>query len=116
MELDIHIKSVEVEVIVIARSDQIKAFVDWTFKTNTDDWKIKGGTIRYKEFGSKKLLSYEVPAIRTRKGYKKALYIADKELYLKLCNLSVQKFCELSGELPNNVIVEEAVNIDDLPF
>lgn len=43
----------------------------------------------------------------------------DKILYLNLCKLTVEKYCELTGEEPNNVIIEtemEEVNLDEIPI
>ena len=121
MELSINITGFNSEVTAVAgRKDNIRGFADWTFSTSVGELKVKGGTIREKEFGSRRIISYEVPAIRTGKGiYKKAFFMEDKVLYLTLCKLTVEKYCELTGEEPNNVIVEpevEDINIDEIPI
>lgn len=114
MDLNITITSFSVELKPIVRDDNIKAFVTWVFHTDQAKIKIKWGTIRLKEFGAKKLLSYDPPAIKTRFGYSKIIFIDNLELYKSLCRATIKKFCEETGELENNVLLnaEEEINID----
>lgn len=116
MELRIKINSLETDISLQARTDNILAFVTWIFKTDVGDIKIKGGTIRRKDFGSKPLLTYDVPAIKTRHGYNKALFIDNKELFVQLCNFTIKKYCEESGDLPNSFSNTEDINLDEIPL
>ena len=117
MELQIIIHSLEVDISAQAREDNIRAFVIWIFKTNVGDIKIKGGTIRRKEFGSKSLLSYEPPSIKGRQGkYNRTFFMDDKQLYLKLCAYTIKRYCEESGESGQDFSHYEEVNPDDIPF
>ncbi len=116
MELRIKIYALETDLSLQARSDNILAFVTWIFKTDIGDIKIKGGTIRRKEFGSKSLLSYDVPAIKTRHGYNKAFFMDNKELFLKLSNFTIQKYCEESGEPVSGFSNIEDINPDEIPI
>lgn len=110
MEINIKITRFEAEVKPIIRNDNIKAFVTWIFYFGSEQIKIYGGTIRLKPFGEndKQLLSYDPPAIGAR--YIKVIYFSDKALYLKLCLKTVQVYCEMTGELPNNILYE---NVDE---
>lgn len=115
MELNIQITGLTIEVTPVIREDNIKAFVNWTFITDSGEWKVKNGTIRIKEFGAVKKLSYDVPAIKGKIRYNKTLFIDNLDLYKQFCKATIDKYVSLTGELPNDVSYEEEVNIDDLP-
>lgn len=116
MELNINIHSIEIEITAVARQDNILAFVDWIFKTDIGDMKLKGGTIRRKEFKSKTKLSFDVPAIRSKGGFIKAFFLDNKKVFLQLCAATVKKYCEETGELFEDFSHYEEVNPDDIPF
>ena len=115
MELNINIKGLEIEVTPVIRKDNIKGFIVWTFLTDNGELKIKGGTVRAKEFGSQKLLTYDFPAYKAGFKYHKALFMSNLELYKRLCKATIEKYCSLTGEFPNE-IPEEEINLDDIPL
>ena len=109
MDLEIKISNFEVEIKPVIRGDQIKAFVTWIFKTDSGDLKVYSGTIRLKAFGKndKELLTYDPPAIRGRKSYTKVIFMDNLDLYKRLCSYTLEKYYEASGELPNEVSLDE---------
>lgn len=120
MELDLDIKIIKVIIevpTIFANKGMIKGSVHWTFVTNQGNIKVKWGTIRLKEFGQKSVLTYEPPAVQTKAGhYLKSFFIENKELYIKLGNASVEAYCKESGEPMPNIVIEEEINPDDIPF
>lgn len=116
MELEIKITNFSVEINPVVRSDNIRAFVAWIFQTDFGVWKLRSGTIRQKAFGrnEKLLLTYEPPAIG--KNYIKVIFIDNKELYKKLCNYSIDEYCKLTGEIRNNIAIDENVDPNEVPF
>lgn len=115
MELNLNVKGLTIEVTPVVRKDNIKGFVIWTFITDCGEIKVKGGTVRIKEFGSQKLLSYDFPAYKAGFKYHKSVYMSNLELYKTLCKATVDKYCSLTGELPNE-IQDEEINLDDIPL
>lgn len=118
MDINIAINFFSVEIKPTIREDNIKAFVNWVFSTNKGEIKIKQGTIRLKQFGTKELLSYDLPAVRLKVGFVKVLYIANVELYKALCEFTIKAYCQETGELPNNITLEsgDEINLEELPF
>ncbi|OGE25312.1 hypothetical protein A3C26_00575 [Candidatus Daviesbacteria bacterium RIFCSPHIGHO2_02_FULL_39_12] len=101
LELNINITGFSAEVKPTVREDNIKAFVTWIFQTESAAVKIYGGTVRIKPFGKdgKLILTYEPPAIKTRGGYIKAMFIEDKILFKRLCAHTIDLYCKLTGEV-----------------
>lgn len=116
MELEIKITNFLVEIKPVVRSDNIKAFVTWIFQTELGVWKVYGGTIRLKPFGknNKMLLSYDPPAFGPR--FTKALFIEDKGTYIKLCDYTIKSYCTLTGEINNNILMDEGIDPDEVPI
>lgn len=116
LELKIKITSFSVEINLMARSDNIRAFVAWIFQTDVGVWKLRGGTIRQKPFGrnGKLLLTYDPPAIG--KYFTKVIFIDNKEIYKRLCNYSIDEYCKLTGEIRNDVAMDKSVDPDEMPF
>lgn len=115
MDIEIIIKHFSVKVIPAVRSDSIKAFVEWVFGSNVGEIKIRGGTIRLKSFGSsKQVLSYEPPAYGRK--YQKTIFIDNKELYKKLCDYTIKKYCDITGEIVAGVEMNEDVDPDEIPI
>lgn len=116
MELEIKITNFSVEITPAARSDNIRGFVVWVFQTNSGVWKLKGGTIRQKAFGrnEKLLLTYDPPAIG--RNFTKVIFIDNKDLYKKLCNYSIDEYCKLTGEIRNDIAMDENVDPDEIPI
>lgn len=114
MEIEIKITGFEVKVKPVVREDNIKAFVDWIFNTDQGVIKIHGGTLRVKLFGknNKELLTYDAPAIRSRSGYAKVLFIDNLEIFKKLCDYTLNEYYKITNELPNNVIFGESEDVD----
>lgn len=109
MDIQINITSFEVEVKAVVRNDDIKGFVTWYFNSDLGRIKITGGRIMLKTFGKndEPRLSYDGPAIKAGYGkYYKVFYLDNKEVYLKMCQASVEKYLEVTGELPNDVIFD----------
>ncbi|MBI2196128.1 hypothetical protein HYU45_00785 [Candidatus Daviesbacteria bacterium] len=117
LELNINITGFSVEVKPVIRQDNIKAFVTWIFLTESGVVKVYGGTIRIKPFGkdNKLILTYEPPAIKTRGGYIKAMFIEDKQLFKTLCDYTINLYCKLTGEV-RGILSPEDVNIDEIPI
>ncbi len=115
MKLDIQISDFSVKIKSVIRDDNIKGFVTWIFRTNQGDWKVYGGTIKLKSFGKndRQLLSYDPPAYKTKGGFNKAFFIDNLELYKKLCNYTVKIYCEISGELGNDIIFGNEIDKDN---
>lgn len=116
LELEIKITNFSVEINPVARTDNIRGFVVWVFHTDVGIWKLKGGTIRQKAFGRNEnlLLTYDPPAIG--RNFTKVIFIDNKELYKKLCNYSIDEYCKLTGEIRNDIAMDETINPDDLPI
>lgn len=116
LELNIKIIGFSAEIKPVVRQDNIKAFVTWIFQTESGVIKVYGGTIRQKPFGedSKLILSYDPPAIGRK--FIKVIFIEDKELYKKLCRHTIDLYCQLTGEIRNNISGGEDVNMDEIPF
>ncbi|TSC85373.1 MAG: Uncharacterized protein G01um10147_1187 [Microgenomates group bacterium Gr01-1014_7] len=116
LELNINITGFSAEIKPTVREDNIKAYVTWIFKTESAAVKIYGGTIRVKPFGKdgKLILTYEPPAIRTRGGYIKAMFIEDKQLFKTLCDYTINLYCKQTGEVRGILSVED-VNMDEIP-
>lgn len=119
MELNINITSFDVEIraIALSKPEGIVAYVSWIFHTPEFDIKITGCTIRRKLFGESQtsILSFEPPAIKGRFKYYKTLFIDEKLLYKKLCQFTIKKYCQESGELYEEHPAEE-INLDEVPF
>ncbi|MEK7168393.1 MAG: hypothetical protein AAB778_00090 [Patescibacteria group bacterium] len=113
MELNIVIRKFELEITPVIRKDNIKGFVIWTFVTDRGELKIKGGTIRLKEFGSKRILTYDFPAYRAGFKFCKAVFMSDLELYKTLCNATVEQYCQMTGDLRSEIF-EAEINLDDI--
>lgn len=118
MDLEIKVTKFEADINQVVREDNIKAFVTWKFETGSGVIKIYGGTIRLKPFGEKQkmLMSYDPPAIRMKGGYNKVLFIDNAELYKKLCKHTIDTYYQVTGEARPEVVTNEEVNSDDLPF
>lgn len=120
MELNIIIKGLNIDIIPMVREDKIKAFVQWIFKTDQGDIKIKGGTLKLQDSkdGGKQFLSYNPPAIKGRfNKYFKILFIDNKDLFRSLCLATIKKYASITGEPTNITSIEnEEVDIDDLPI
>lgn len=120
MELNIIIKGLNIDITPVVREDKIKAFVQWIFKTDQGDIKIKGGTIKLQDSKdkTKQFLSYNPPAIRS--GFGKffwAFWMDDKDLFRDLCSATIKKYASITGEPTNITSIEnEEVDIDDLPI
>ena len=117
LELNINITGFSAEIKPVVREDNIKAFVTWMFQTESAAIKIYGGTIRVKPFGkdNKLILTYEPPAIKTKGGYIKAMFIEDKILFKTLCDYTINLYCKLTGEV-RGILSAEDVNIDQIPI
>lgn len=115
MELDIKITSFDATIKAVIRNDNIKAFVDWIFATEIGVIKIHGGTIRLKPFGpnSTQILTFDGPAYGSH--FTKVLFIDNPQFYKRLCDFTVNKYCQETGEKQYEVITEE-VDINDLPI
>lgn len=116
MDIELTISRIEFIIKPILRNDNIKAFVDIILHSNLGEIKIKNGTIRLKELENKTILTYEVPAIKGKYKYNKILFIDNKELYVQISNEIVKQYIELAGELPNNFLLTEEVDLEDLPI
>jgi hypothetical protein len=124
MEIQINITSFEADVKPVIRDDEIKAFVTWFFESDNGKIKITGGTIKIKEFGQNKIkkLTFDGPAIKTKYGrFFKVLFIDNIPLYKQLCDYTIKKYIELSGELPPDIFWSEdyqteEINLDDIPL
>lgn len=113
MDIELIIKHFSVKIIPTVRADSIKAFVEWVFGSNMGEIKIRGGTIRLKSFGdSKEVLSYEPPAYG--KKYQKAIFIDNKEFYKKLCDYTINKYCDITGEILAGVEMNEDIDPDEI--
>lgn len=117
LELNINITGFSADIKPVIRQDNIRAFVTWIFQTESGVLKVYGGTIRQKPFGedSKLILSYDPPAIKTGRGYIKAVFIEDKILFKRLCAHTIDLYCRLTGEARGILLVED-VNIDAIPI
>lgn len=91
---------------VVGRKDNIRGFFVWKFRSNMGQIIVRGGTIREKEFGTKRLLSCEPPCYRGGNRFFKAFIIDNLEFYRKICNATINIYCSNSGELPNNTIFD----------
>lgn len=123
MELNINITSFDVEVRPVVRQDNIIAFVVWIFHTADFDIKITGCTLRRKTFSNNQtghettLISFEPPVIKGKFKSFKAFFIDNIFLYKQLCQYTMKKYCEMTGEPYEDYLKpEEEVNIDDIPF
>lgn len=116
-ELNINITGFSAEIKPVVRDDNIKAFVTWIFQTESGVIKVYGGTVRVKPFGKdgKLILTYEPPAIKTRGSYIKAMFIEDKILFKRLCDYTINLYCNLTGEVRGILSVED-VNIAEIPI
>lgn len=113
MELNIQITNLEIEIKPTVREDNIKAFVNLIFNSSQGDIKIKNGTLRLKSFGTKQMLSYEVPAVKTAHRYNKVFYLDNLELYKKICDAVIKEYSSVTGEVIG--LEQEEVNIDEIP-
>lgn len=95
--------TVEIGMRPVVRSDKIRAFVVWTFKTLGGDLKIRGGTVRVKKLsGGEEILAYDAPAYFAGR-YRKSFFW-ESEDYKRLCDETIKFYCHLTGEnLPNYV-------------
>jgi len=121
MEMNIIINQFEVEVKLVERSDNIKAFINWIFHTSEGQIKIRGGTMKLKQpkFAEEgeTMLSYDVPAYRGKFKYYGVLFIDNKNLFKKLCTETMRRYCEESGvPFDATKFIQEEVNIDDIPL
>lgn len=117
LELNINISGFSADIKPVIRQDNIRAFVTWIFQTESGVIKVYGGTIRQKPFGenNKLILSYDPPAIKTGRGYIKAVFIEDKHLFKRLCDFTIDEYCKLTGELRKTPSINEDVNTDEIP-
>lgn len=117
LELNIKITGFSADIKPVIRQDNIRAFVTWIFQTESGVIKVYGGTIRQKPFGenSQLILSYDPPAIKTGRGYIKAVFIEDKHLFKRLCDYTINLYCKQTGEVRGILSVED-VNIAEIPI
>lgn len=107
MKIEIKITELIIETTaVVGREDNIKGFFVWKFKSDVGQIIIRGGTIREKEFGTKRLLSCEPPCFKAGIKYFKAFIVENLELYRKICDATIEAYCAQSGNLPNNIIFD----------
>lgn len=118
MKINININSFIAEIKPVIRHDSIKAFVTWIFKTDSGEWIIRGGTIKEKPFGKnqKIIKTFDPPAIKTRSGFYKVIFIDNKELYIKLCHASVDAYLQETGEVHDDIVFGDEINSEDVPF
>jgi hypothetical protein len=120
MELDVNIQITKVVIEIptlFANKGNIRGTVHWTFITNQGDIKVKWGTIRQKDFGQRPILTYEPPAVQTKANhYLKSFFIDNKDLFRKLSDASVAAYCKESGEPLPSIVIEEEINLDEIPI
>lgn len=106
MNIEIKITELVIETTaIVGNKNNIRGFFVWKFKSNIGQVIVRGGTIREKVFGSKRLLSCEPPCYGFK--YHKAFIIENIEMYKEMCEETIKSYCKNSGTLPNDVVYEQ---------
>lgn len=84
------------------RDDDIKAFGElWIHILDQEEpiFKVKGFTIRHKDFRGKKVFNVVFPGFRSGKGFQSSFVAESKALWKDILILFLQEFGELTGGL-----------------
>lgn len=84
------------------RDDNIKAFGElWIHTLDEEDpiFKVKGFTIRHKEFNGKKVFNVVFPAFRAGKSFQTSFVATNKALWKDITALFLKEFGQLTGGL-----------------
>lgn len=106
--------------IAVGRADDIQAFGELWFHLETQEdpiFKVKGFTIRLKEFGGKKVLSVVFPGFRSGKGFQTSFVTEDKGLLDDIRKLFLDEFAQTTGGMNADEVAklaEEEITDADL--
>lgn len=121
MQLGITIEKLATKVkIAQGRTDDIQAFGElWVHITEQEEplFKVKGFTIRLKEFGGKKVLSVVFPGFRSGKGFQTSFITESKELLGDIRKLFLDEFAQTSGGMSADEVekfTEEEITDEDM--
>jgi hypothetical protein len=101
------------------RPDNIKAFGELQILSddNVDPiLKVRGFTIRLKQFGAKEVLSVTFPAYMAKRRYQTSFIIENKNLYKDIVYLFLDTYYHEIGETPPERKPDEYVDPDEIPF
>lgn len=114
MPLNIEIEKLYIKVKVAeGRRDDIKAFGEmWIHPPNQVEpiFKVKGFTIRLKEFSGKKVLTVVFPAFRAGKSFQTSFITEDKSLLADIRKLFLDEFGNLTGGLSADELASQDSN------
>jgi hypothetical protein len=119
MPLFIEIEKLVIQMrITVGRSDNIKAFGEiWFYaKDETNPlMKIKGVTLRIKDFGGNSFTSVDFPAYKSGVRFLKSFVIENRSLYQDVIELFLKEYAEQSGE-PVTETRSENIDPEEIPF
>ena len=115
MFIGISISKLEAIVKLSNRNDNLLAFGElWFFEEGKEEptFKVKGYTIREKEFGEKRVICVVPPAYRAGFKFQTSFIVENKALYKDITNLFLKGFQELTGDVFTQ---SEEINLNDIP-